>query len=1309
MPGIEELHFEVILDKDKFQRDVEAIQKVAANLNSTLTQSLNLTKSVGSGISGMVAPQTQYTQAVEKTNTALTGTSNIMRTISQLTGVAFGVVGLRRFTTELIQTAGAFEVQKAALSSMLQDAEKAGEIFDTLRQKALESPYTFQDLTKFAKQLIAFNIPADQLVETERRLADVAAGLGVDMGRIILAYGQVKAAGALKGTELRQFTEAGVPILEQLAKQIEEVEGRTVSLSEVFNRITKKQIPFEMVEEAFKRMTDEGGKFYNMQEVLVETLSGKISKLRDVWQQALYDLGNANSGFLKGSVDAVTVLVQNLDKLGRMLPTIIASMTAFKAAQIALEVGTNSFALANHKVLEAFTKIGTWIKGNPYALLAAAVAAVTVEAIRFGRELYESTHRAEIAQRQFAEATSKATSAIVSEREELRHLAEIAGNELETMEKRQTAIDVINAQYSSYLKNLGIEKVSVDNLATSYNALSDAIANKYLAELKEQTVGVQQAAKSNARASLNAFNAAFVKDTPITIGENKGKHYGPGGMGLIQGEIERFINEHPMFDQEALTNAIANIYRKYGLEIANDRRKVGDLYRVVSDYVEAARLLNDAERDFNNFAKGYGKSLGDFIKTPTTTTTTNPNTWGNDWKPLGGDKDKGKKKAGKTEAEKKLEAEAAAAKKAQEEVEKYLKTLEQWTGKEKALEGTGLDFKISKAIADYRTAMNEAERKYREVSTMPGSNKLGNIQALLNMGRDQNGALAKLRSALVDYAGDYYKEVLTKQGYDLTNWNDKTLGQIRAIRDALAEVELPEWLKKELEKQGLLDILDEAEKKLEDGKKKFDENTLTPEQLKKEEKSVKNIAKYIKSAGDALKEFGNAADDSNIAQIGENLSMLAETWSAIVQGAQSGGIWGAIIAGLATVFTQAMDKIAEFQEALSAAKKAAEEAKIEAVSASFAKDLEEGIDTVFGENLVKKMKNAVKGIDELRDRASKLREEFEKIKQETIDGLTPGGGGGNFTEYIESERERLRSVLKSWQDLEYEWSPEGGLGRTPIYSLREIADKLGMSLLDENNNPNAEFLKEVMKILGMEGGFLQELINYSEDYIKAAEQMKDVTSELFDTLSSDLTDKFIDNFKQMGDAVYDLGDIFEDLGETILRSFLQSFILDNILKKYEKEATGALSRYATGEMTPEQYAAWLAGFANNVKRDAETLAPAINGMIDAFADRGLIGLDEGSSTVSGGIKSITEETASLLASYINAMRADLSVVRGLQERGWNDVSILASSVPTLNDYLQQIAATNFDIAQSNQSILSELRSVIGAPGTSGSILRVELS
>lgn len=274
----------------------------------------------------------RHAAAVNATNKHVGTQSELMRQISSYLGTYVSVFGGIQLVRNLIRITGEFEAQRVALRAILQDAAGADRIFYQLQELAVKSPYTFRDLTSYAKQLSAFSVPMDEIYETTKKLADVSAGLGVDMSRIILAYGQVRSAAFLRGQEVRQFTEAGIPILAELAKQFEEIEGHAVSTGEVFDRISKRQVPFEMVEEAFRRMTSEGGKFYNMQEVLAETVKGKVSNLQDAWEIMLSRIGDANSGLIKGSLNLVTELIKNYEKLGKVILEVAVAYGTYKGA-----------------------------------------------------------------------------------------------------------------------------------------------------------------------------------------------------------------------------------------------------------------------------------------------------------------------------------------------------------------------------------------------------------------------------------------------------------------------------------------------------------------------------------------------------------------------------------------------------------------------------------------------------------------------------------------------------------------------------------------------------------------------------------------------------------------------------------------------------------------------------------------------------------------------------------------------------------------------------------------------------------------
>jgi tape measure domain-containing protein len=225
---------------------------------------------------------------------------------------------LERVLRSIVTIGGQFEVQHVALQNILGDVQQANILFGQLKELAIESPKTFMELTSYAKQLSAYQIPANELYDTTKRLADMSSGLGVDMNRLILAYGQVRSAAVLRGQELRQFTEAGIPMVQALADKFTQLNGKLTTTADVFKFISARAVPFEMVKEVLWDMTSQGGQFFNMQEELANTLYGKWQKLQDSWQIMLGSIaeGTSASGFLfKQVLDFAVLLTQNLDKM----------------------------------------------------------------------------------------------------------------------------------------------------------------------------------------------------------------------------------------------------------------------------------------------------------------------------------------------------------------------------------------------------------------------------------------------------------------------------------------------------------------------------------------------------------------------------------------------------------------------------------------------------------------------------------------------------------------------------------------------------------------------------------------------------------------------------------------------------------------------------------------------------------------------------------------------------------------------------------------------------------------------------------
>ena len=397
----------------------------------------------------------ELTDESKKTSDAVSG---IGRNIS----IAFALNAIKTFTKQLIDVRGEFELQHRSLQVLLQDVDEANALWEKTTALAVKSPYRVKELVTYTKQLAAYRVEADKLYDTTRMLADVSSGLGVDMNRLILAFGQVKAANFLRGTELRQFSEAGVNLLEELSKRFTQLEGRAVSVGDVFERVSKRMVSFADVEAVFQTITSEGGVFYQMQEKQSETLRGMWMNLMDSIDLALNDIGLNGSDILKGAVKLTKDIVDNWRKL---VPIIAGA-------------GTTLFAYFSVASLTAIGKaVGALV--NPWALVAGAVAGLTVgiiSAIKAQRELTAEMNRIDTEVRgQLENSTAlymKLTKAV---------------NDVTSSEKeRNKALDQLKAKFADILPDQMLELEYIQGIADNYSEATDAMINYYTAKSREQ-------------------------------------------------------------------------------------------------------------------------------------------------------------------------------------------------------------------------------------------------------------------------------------------------------------------------------------------------------------------------------------------------------------------------------------------------------------------------------------------------------------------------------------------------------------------------------------------------------------------------------------------------------------------------------------------------------------------------------------------------------------------------------------------------------------------------------------------------------
>lgn len=628
MENIDNLNFKVILDDKEFNEKVEKDIKTAKRLNASLSDYLtakNKLKGKNSGLSARetaerkrqidlntkeAVSQEKVTQAKLKTAKAQAqlnrvnalGTSHysahsrLLGELGTLAAGYFSIRGVSSFVAALVEVTGQYEAQRAALRAILQDEAGTDKLLAQFQELALVSPYTFQSLTGYAKQLAAFGVPLDEIYDTTKRLADVSSGVGVDLSRIILAYGQVRSAAFLRGQELRQFTEAGIPLLEMLAEQFAKIEGKAVSVGEVFDKISARQVPFEMVAQAFKTMTDEGGKFYNMQEVLAETVQGKVSNLKDAYEKMLYTIGENQSGIIKGTVDGLKSLMENYETVGKILAGLVTTYGSYKAALIAVNAVQKArvfvseymamgkalgFATANMAALNAASK------ANIYIALASAVLGVVTALVTFNKKKQEALTE-----------SGKAAQAYEEEAKALKSLYDVAKDESKSKDERREAISKINTEYGDYLDSLIDERDSVEKLAESYDKLTKVLGTKYLQQQKELLTGTQRAEFNDAQSALYGSLSEILKESGI----------GDEMQGTITAEIQAIISRFSRYwsSQDIYNKIIEKLSNAGGY--ASGRQK-GKLFDSIKEFKETENALLIAENSYDQFARGYEASM----------------------------------------------------------------------------------------------------------------------------------------------------------------------------------------------------------------------------------------------------------------------------------------------------------------------------------------------------------------------------------------------------------------------------------------------------------------------------------------------------------------------------------------------------------------------------------------------------------------------------------------------------------------------------------------------------------------------------
>ena len=266
--------------------------------------------------------QQRLAQALETSTSKLHNQSQILSDLKSLAMQYLGVWGGQQFLNNIIQIGGQLEMQRLSIGAILQNQAQANELFNRIKALATQSPFGVVELDQMTKQLTAYGFKYNELFDMTKRLADISAATGTGVDRLALALGHVRSEAALSGYTLRQFAMGNVPLLQKLSEKL----GK--STEEIRKMVRAKQISYDDVVGVLKDLTDEGGMFHNMQEVISQSVKAKFKNVKDA-MDIMY--GEMAEGDIGDALKEVAEVLMEVTKNWKDAATVLGTGTAMWA------------------------------------------------------------------------------------------------------------------------------------------------------------------------------------------------------------------------------------------------------------------------------------------------------------------------------------------------------------------------------------------------------------------------------------------------------------------------------------------------------------------------------------------------------------------------------------------------------------------------------------------------------------------------------------------------------------------------------------------------------------------------------------------------------------------------------------------------------------------------------------------------------------------------------------------------------------------------------------------------------------------
>lgn len=734
---------------------------------------------------------TNTSKEIEKNGLGIEDMFNKMTKAAAAFGAGFTA---KELIQNIIQVRGEFQQLEVAFTTMLGSSEKANVLMAQLTETAAKTPFDLQGVANGARQLLAYGTSAEDVNETLIRLGNIAAGLSQPLGDLVYLYGTTMTQGRLYTQDLNQFTGRGIPMIKELAKEF------GVAESEIKGMVEAGMIGFPEVQKVIQNLTNEGGMFFNLMQEQSKTITGQIPNIGDSFSMMLNDIGKANEGIINDALSSVSYLIENYEKVGKILIELVGTYGAYRTALITISAIENlryQATLAHMAGLTKMQAIITVLKTktdalnvamakNPYVAVAAAVAALGLGIYK----LVTYQTEAEKALERLDAAGKESEKAALSEQRELAKLNGELSSLKEGTDEYNTVKEKIVAGYSKYYDGLEEEINKVGLTEEAYKKLTKAITDSYGARQYQQFKSQQEDWLDN----IMSDNLGKIQDRLYSeLGDKEGAK--------LYSEIYHAILERRDLDA-AIQDKLNEIQDK-GTIFADSRI---DTY--ISNIREAQKITEDLD----------GKAREKFGVTSINTSQQTANEpFSTEGKSISQLEEEIKKAETSLASLKKALADGSGTKEAVDQQEAYIKSLQDTIlEREKDL----------RVINEVKTQISKLEKEQGE--TVSGSKEYNALQSRIDALR------AKLPKTKSDKAAE------DKQAKEQKEAEQKLVDELLELRKKNQEKEISLWEEGKDKKLKQINYYYEEQKK----------------EIKKKEKELAELNKVAKIEPSKLNENG---------------------------------------------------------------------------------------------------------------------------------------------------------------------------------------------------------------------------------------------------------------------------------------------------------------------------------------------------------------------------------------------------------------------------------------------------------------------